>query len=105
MCGDGCSLALWWSFHNTYVYWIVMSIPETNESSASVKSWYKNMYQLWKQKRWGRDQDGRVEEWSLPSLNEHIKNASNVWDNSHRVPVESWQKISYTTKAARKIPT
>ena len=71
MCGDGCSLALWWSFHNTYVYWIVMSIPETNESSASVKSWYKNMYQLWKQKRWGRDQDGRVEECGacLPSMN------------------------------------
>ena len=71
MCGDGCSLALWWSFHNTYVYWIVMSIPETNESSATVKSWYKNMYQLWKQKRWGRDQDGRVEECGacLPSMN------------------------------------
>lgn len=35
--------------------------------------------------------------------NTNMKNTFN--NSSHRIPIRSWQKISYANKAARKIPT
>ena len=51
------------------------------------------------------DQGGRVEgHEALFPLQTHQKYIY-MWNNSYRKPSESCHKISYTTKAIRKIPT
>ena len=55
--------------------------------------------------KWGEGiQDGRVEGHGAHLLPQTHQKSIYIWNNSHRIPPESWQKISYGTKTTRKIP-
>ena len=50
------------------------------------------------------DQDSRAEGHGSHLLPKTHQKYICMWNNSHRKPTGDWQKISHTSKAARKIP-